>query len=145
MGMLFVPLSILAMADMPMEKMANGTGLFNLTRQLGGSVGIALAATLLTHFRAVHKAELLPNINVFSATARERVALLTRGLAAKGAPLEQAREQALRVLDLAVGKQAMMLSFEQLFLWFGLGLGVGLPLLLLMRRGQGGGGDAAVH
>ena len=46
LGLIFVPLTNLALADLPMSKIPNGTGLFNLMRQLGGSVGIAVSATL---------------------------------------------------------------------------------------------------
>lgn len=145
MGMLFVPLSILAMADLPMEKMANGTGLFNLTRQLGGSVGIALAATLVTRFQAVHRGELIASVSQFSAATQERMAMLTSGLLARGIPATQVQAQALRLLDLTVRKQAMMLAFEQIFLYFGVGLLVGIPLMLFMRKGTGGAGMGAAH
>jgi len=50
LGLIFVPLTNLALADLPMSRIPNGTGLFNLMRQLGGSVGIALSATLIQRF-----------------------------------------------------------------------------------------------
>src|SRR5439155_1438270 len=59
LGLIFVPLTNLALADLPMSKIPNGTGLFNLMRQLGGSVGIAISATLLQRFQAIHRAELI--------------------------------------------------------------------------------------
>src|SRR6266581_499212 len=55
LGLIFVPLTNLALADLPMSKIPNGTGLFNLMRQLGGSVGIAISATLLQRFTAIHR------------------------------------------------------------------------------------------
>ncbi len=136
MGMLFVPLSILAMADLPPEKMANGTGLFNLTRQLGGSVGIALAATLVSRFSGMHRAELIGNVTVFSEATRERMAMLTQGMIARGMPASIADSQALRILDMTVRRQASMMAFEQIFLYFGCGLALGLPLLFFMRKGR---------
>jgi len=56
LGLIFVPLTNLALADLPMSKIPNGTGLFNLMRQLGGSVGIAISATLVQRFTAIHRA-----------------------------------------------------------------------------------------
>src|SRR5437773_1678379 len=56
LGLIFVPLTNLALADLPMDRIPNGTGLFNLLRQLGGSVGIAISATLLSHFQATNHA-----------------------------------------------------------------------------------------
>ena len=50
LGLIFVPLTQVAVADLRPRQLAQGTGLFNLSRQLGGSFGIAVAATLLTRF-----------------------------------------------------------------------------------------------
>src|SRR3989442_12668051 len=45
LGLIFVPLTNLALADLPMSKIPNGSGLFNLMRQLGGGVGFAFSGT----------------------------------------------------------------------------------------------------
>ena len=145
LGMLFVPLTNLALAQLPMERIANGTGLFNLTRQLGGSIGIALAATLLTRFRETSRATLAVHLTGYDAGVRDRLSAMTAGLMAQGAPLQVAQQKALRLLDLAVTQQAMMLSYERLFLLFGLALTVATPLLLLMRRRQGRAVAVDVH
>jgi DHA2 family multidrug resistance protein len=145
MGMLFVPLSIVAMTEIPQAKIANATGLYNLTRQLGGSVGIALSATLVTRFGAIHRAELLSNVTAFSAETQARLSMLTRGFLAQGMPQSTAESQALRALDLMVRKQGMMLAFEQIFIWFGIGLMLGVPLLLMLRKADTGPAGGAVH
>ncbi len=62
LGLIFVPLTNLALADLPMSKIPNGTGLFNLMRQLGGSVGIALSATLVQRFQAIHRVDLIATL-----------------------------------------------------------------------------------
>src|SRR2546426_702582 len=145
LGLIFVPLTNLALADLPMSKIANGTGLFNLMRQLGGSVGIALSATLLQRFAAIHRAELMANVTIYSAATQERLALIQGRLAAVGTPPGLVEAKALKILDLQVTKQAMMLSFEQLFLLFAAVFVLSLPLLLLMHKSKGmpGGGGAA--
>ena len=134
MGLLFVPLTNLALADLPMEKIPNGTGLFNLTRQLGGSVGIALAATTLTRIRTLARGDLLGDVSAYDPVARGRLDQLAAGFQARGLPLETARTQAIAALDRMVTGQAMMISFERLFIMFGFALALGLPLLLLMRH-----------
>src|SRR3989442_9089913 len=73
LGLIFVPLTTLALADLPMSKIPNGTGLFNLMRQLGGSVGIAVSATLVQRFTAIHRADLIANVTQFSEVTRERL------------------------------------------------------------------------
>ena len=144
LGLIFVPLTNLALADLPMSKIPNGTGLFNLMRQLGGSVGIALSATLLQRFAAIHRADLIANVTQYSEITRERVAAITGGLLARGTPPALAQTKALAVLDGLVTRQALMLSFEQLFLLFGACFVLSLPLLLLMHKSKGmPGGDMA--
>jgi MFS transporter, DHA2 family, multidrug resistance protein len=146
LGLIFVPLTNLALADLPMSKIPNGTGLFNLMRQLGGSVGIALSATLVQRFAAIHRADLIANVTQYSEVTRERLATITNGMLASGTPLGLARTKALAVLDGLVTRQALMLSFEQLFLLFGSVFVLSLPLLLLMHKSKGmPGGGAAAH
>jgi DHA2 family multidrug resistance protein len=145
LGLIFVPLTNLALADLPMSRIPNGTGLFNLMRQLGGSVGIALSATLLQRFTAMHKADLAANVTLYAEATRERLATITNGLLARGELPAVAQTKAVAVLNGIVTTQALMLSFEQLFLLFGAAFVLSLPLLLLMRTNKGvhaGGGGA---
>src|SRR6185312_6152845 len=62
LGLIFVPLTSATMAEMKNHELAQGTGMFNLTRQLGGSMGIAIMATLLTRFTAEKKALLSEHV-----------------------------------------------------------------------------------
>jgi DHA2 family multidrug resistance protein len=144
LGLIFVPLTNLALADLPMSKIPNGTGLFNLMRQLGGSVGIALSATLLQRFTAIHRADLAANITPYAEATRERIAAITQALVGRGDVPAIAQTKAIGFVNGIVTKQAMMLSFEQLFLLFGIAFVLSLPLLLLMHRSKGipGGGAA---
>jgi len=145
LGLIFVPLTNLALADLPMSQIANGTGLFNLMRQLGGSVGIALSATLLQRFAALHRGALIENVTAFSAETQQRLSALIAGLIQRGIPPGLAQGKALAVINGQVTRQAMMLSFEQLFLLFGAAFLLSLPLLLLMHRSRGPAGAAAAH
>ncbi|HKE88967.1 MAG TPA: hypothetical protein VKB45_01440, partial [Gemmatimonadales bacterium] len=146
LGLIFVPLTNLSLSDLPMSRIPNGTGLFNLTRQLGGSVGIALSATLVTRFATIHRADLMANVTAYSPTTQARLALLEKGLAAQGVPVGLLESKATAILNLQVTRQALMLSFEQLFLLFGAVFVLSLPLLLLMHKAKGmPGGAAAAH
>src|SRR5207247_2415680 len=119
LGLIFVPLTNLALADLPMSKIPNGTGLFNLLRQLGGSVGIAVSATLVQRFTAIHRADLIANVTQYSEATRERLGGIMARVVATGTPAPLAQSKALMVLNGQVTRQALMLSFEQLFLLFG--------------------------
>ena len=140
LGLIFVPLTNLALADLPMSKIPNGTGLFNLMRQL------ALSATLLQRFTAIHRADLAAHVTPFAEATRERMAMITQALVARGDAPVIAQTKAIGFLNGIVTRQAMMLSFEQLFLLFGAAFVLSLPLLLLMHRNKGApGAGAAAH
>ncbi len=145
LGMIFEPLTILSLADLPMAKIPAGTGLFNLFRQLGGSLGIAISATLVGRFQADGHARLAENISRYNEIARDRIAALTASMIAHGTPLALAETKAIALLDAQVTRQAMMLSYEKLFLMFGAGFALALPLLLFMRRSQGASGQVESH
>jgi len=145
LGLIFVPLTNLALADLPMSKIPNGTGLFNLMRQLGGSVGIAISATLVQRFQAIHRGDLIANLTQFSDVARARLAAIMTTLVAQGTPAPIAQAKALRILDGQVTRQALMLSFDQLFLLFGACFVLSLPLLLVMHKSKGMPGSAMAH
>jgi MFS transporter, DHA2 family, multidrug resistance protein len=146
LGLIFVPLTNLALADLPMSKIPNGTGLFNLMRQLGGSVGIAISATLLQRFQAIHRADLIANVTQYSEVTRERLSGIATRLLATGTAQPLVDSKALAVVNMQVTRQAMMLSFEQLFLLFGASFVLSLPLLLLMHKSKSlPGGGATAH
>jgi DHA2 family multidrug resistance protein len=56
MGLLFTPLSTLALSEIPKHKMAQASGLFNVIRQIGGSFGVAIMGSLLTRRMIYHSA-----------------------------------------------------------------------------------------
>ena len=115
-------------------------------RQLGGSVGIAISATLVQRFAAIHRADLIANVTQYNDVARERIAGITAALIAKGTAVPLAGSKALAVVDIQVTRQALMLSFEQLFLLFGACFVLSLPLLLLMHKSKSLPGSAgAAH
>src|SRR5207249_3721433 len=142
LGLIFVPLTNLALADLPMSKIPNGTGLFNLMRQLGGSVGIALSATLVQRFTAIHRADLAANITLYAEATRERLGAITQAFISRGDVPALAQTKAIGFLNGIVTTQARVLSFEQLFLLFGMVFVLSLPLLLLMHKSKGGPGGA---
>ena len=145
LGLVFVPLTNLAISGLPMHKIPAGTGLYNLTRQLGGSVGIALGATLVQVFSSRARGALTADVSRYSEVAYQRYTGLSQWLVSRGTPPAVADQKALRMLDLAVSRQATMLAFEHIFLLFGLVFLLALPLLFLMRRRVGGGGGAGAE
>jgi DHA2 family multidrug resistance protein len=146
MGLIFVPLTGATMADLKTSELAQGTGMFNLTRQLGGSLGIAISATLLSRFTAQSRALLTEHVVIGDAATVGRVEGLTRALIAKGADALSAKQQALVILDHQLQGQASVLAFSKLYLLSGIALVAALPLMLLFRTGKSRGlGPGAAH
>jgi DHA2 family multidrug resistance protein len=146
LGLIFVPLTGATMAELKDSELAQGTGMFNLTRQLGGSLGIAISATLLSRFTAQSRALLAEHVVVGDAASMARLQGITHALMAKGADALSARQQALFILDKQLQAQASVLAFSKLYLLSGIALVVALPLMLVFRTGKSRGlGPGAGH
>lgn len=145
LGCIFVPLTQMAVADLRPGQLAQGTGLFNLSRQLGGSFGIAVAATLLARFNETARDALLPHVTSGDPTARQWLAQVTRGVQSQGGSVEAAHTKALALLNAAVQRQASVVAFEKVFFVMGAAFLLGLPLLLMFRKGRASGGGAMAH
>lgn len=139
MGMIFVPLSNLAMARIQPEQMANASGLYNLTRQLGGSVGIALTATLLTHFQSNNRAVMMQHVSNDNLSTALRLATYKMQYMLHGSTEFIAKSQAFATLNAVVSQQATMVAYSKLYILFGVVLAIALPLLLIMRHNRFGG------
>ena len=142
LGFSFVPLSGAAVADLQPNQLARGTGLFNLSRQPGGSFGIALTATLLTRFTGQGGAALLPHLAAGNPIAVSWLEQATRRLLPLGGGLAEAQQRAQALLEATLRQQASMVAFEKVFLTMGLTFAAALPLLLF-RTGRVRGGGAA--
>lgn len=145
LGLIFVPLTNATMAELPDKDLAQGTGMFNLTRQLGGSMGIAIMATLLTRFTTMQKASLTEHVVAGAPATQARLDMLTHGLMAKGMTALSAHQQALAILDRQIGVQASVLAFSKIYLLSGILLVAALPLMLLFKTGKGRGLGGAAH
>ena len=145
LGLIFVPLTNATMADLKVQDLAQGTGMFNLMRQLGGSLGIAVMATLLAHFMSVEKSMLVEHVGANDPETLSRLSLLTRGLISRGMNPMTAQQQALAILDRQVTVQSSMLAFSKIYLYSGLVLIGALPLLLLFRTGRARGSMGPAH
>src|SRR5436853_1747973 len=97
LGMMFVPLTTITLAELTHRELPQGTGLYNFFRQLGGSLGIAAIATLLSHYTAQFRAILAEHVSLGDPTTVSRLDMLTRGLIGGGADPWTARQRALEI------------------------------------------------
>jgi DHA2 family multidrug resistance protein len=134
---LFIPLTTLALSSIPRHRLADATGLNSLLRQVGGSVGLAVFATLLSRFATRAHGTMIAHVNSASAAATTRWASLTKAVGAHGSDPMTAQRASARILDGLVQRQAMVLSFEKLFYLSGICFLCVLPLVFLLRAAPG--------
>ena len=139
-GLLFVPINQAAFASLKKNELQQASGLLSLSRQLGGSFGIALLATFVQQHIQFHRVGLLSHYTLSNGLFTQRLQGLTGALAAHGMSGVDARAAALHLLDLALMRQAMTMSYNDAFLVMLIVNLVTLPAVLLLRRPK-----AAVH
>jgi len=130
---LFVPLTTVALSRIPRTKLTDATGLNSLLRQIGGSVGLAIFATLLSRYGTIAKASLQAHVTPYSPGAMQRLGQITQGLASRGLDPATASQAAPAALAGTIARQAMVLSFEKVFLLAGICFLAILPLLLFLK------------
>ncbi|HEX2948023.1 MAG TPA: DHA2 family efflux MFS transporter permease subunit [Armatimonadota bacterium] len=136
MGFLWVPLSLASLSSLHGIEMAEGTALFNLSRQLGGSAGIAFLSTFLIDRVTYHHTRLIEHLSVYSPLVQQRVATLQNGFLAKGFSLVQAHQQALTYLDSIVQGQSAILAYEDIFVVMTVIFLSTLSLLFFFEKGN---------
>ena len=119
LGFLFVPLTTISLSDVPVPELANATGVFTLLRQLGGSLGIAILTTMLTHQTAIAWNELASGVT-----------------ATHGYPVQ--------VLTGMVAQQSAMIAYDYLFRVTAIVFVVSAPLIFLIRGHAARASTAAV-
>jgi DHA2 family multidrug resistance protein len=110
-GFTFVPLSTVALTAVPMRELGHASGLFNFTRTIAGSIGIAAMATLLERGAQVHQARLAAHVSLYDPDVRDRFQTLAGTFAARGADTVTAEQQAWARLYEVVQREALSLSF----------------------------------
>jgi DHA2 family multidrug resistance protein len=134
MSLLFVPLTTVSMDSIPREKMGNATSLFNLMRNIGGSIGIAATGTMLARNNQKTTSMLGSNITAFDPSSQGILYQLRAGFMAAGADITTATERAYAAVFGMVQQQATMVSFVSIFQLLGLLFIAIIPLVLLMKR-----------
>jgi DHA2 family multidrug resistance protein len=134
---MFLPLSLATLGNLPPDKVSAGSGFYNLTRQLGSSIGIAIITTLLPHREALHRAALVEQANPAHPQMIYRLGALSAGLSRHSADPVAVRHQALSLIDRLINAQALLLSFADIFFYVAIAFTASLPLLLLLGKARG--------
>src|ERR1700723_3984982 len=92
-GCVFVPLSTTSMAFLKNEEIGNASGLYNLLRNIGGSIGISVVNTIVARHEQLHRNELAASLAPGRATVQGALGGVQHLLAAQGASPTTAVQQ----------------------------------------------------
>jgi DHA2 family multidrug resistance protein len=143
--LMFLPLNLSTIGPIPRQDVAAATGFFNLTRQLGGSIGVAMLSGVLDHRMAFHRATLVEHMTTTDPRVFDRVATLERMFTSHGYAASEAHVRALAMLDGALQRQASVLSFNDTFWVTALLVVSFLPLVFLLGKPPRGAAVAGAH
>ncbi|MGJ5176688.1 MDR family MFS transporter [Bradyrhizobium oligotrophicum] len=134
-ALVMAPLSAVATAGIEPENAGSASGLFNMMRNLGGAVGIALLQTVLTKREQYHSNVLMQSVSVFEPATRTRLDQLTQYFVAHGvADRADAARRALVAIGHIVQKQAFIQAFSDTFFLLGAALIVALVAAMFLKK-----------
>jgi len=133
LGFIFVPLATLAMGTLRNEQMGNATGLFNLVRNIGGSIGISATMTYLVRSAQRHQNLLAAHLTPYDPTYQQYLNGLKAAFASlAGAP--QGQPMAYGVIYGMLVQQSTVLGFVDTYRWMAVAAGICIPGALLMKK-----------
>jgi len=144
-SLIFVALSTTTLNGIEHRKMTSATGLYNLVRQLGGSFGTAIFATMLETGQQSGRAALVGHIDPFHPAFVYKLQLLEQGLMMRGVDAWTAHLQALKIMEGMVEQQAAVLSFGHAFFLIGVLFFICIPLVFVLKAGGPADGASLSH
>ena len=136
LAFLFVPINVTAFSHVAREKISSATGLLNLTRNMGGSIGISVVTALQDRFAQVHQNVLSSHLTPLDPGYTSRLEHLQTALQAAGSSSAQATAQAQGMVYHELVRQSSMLAYIDVFRllsWMCIGL---IPLMFLLKRAK---------
>jgi len=143
-SLLFVPLTTMAMGLLRNEEMGNASGIFNLMRNLGGSIGIAMVTTMATRGAQAHQAYLVSHVTPYDTTYQTALNGVQTTLAQSVGPA-QAQVMAPGVIYNALQQQSALFAYVDDFRWLAMVSFISLLTIFWMKRVAPQKGDIAIH
>jgi MFS transporter, DHA2 family, multidrug resistance protein len=137
-----MPLNQASMAAVSREESGDAAGLYNMARNLGGSVGLAIIGTVIDRRNDFHTAAIRESLTANSVLGQDRMAASAANFYAQGGDLAHAKMQSLGQLSMQIGQQAVVMTYSETFYILAIALLACLPLALLLKTPSAHGGDA---
>jgi DHA2 family multidrug resistance protein len=132
-GFVFVPLTTMAMGLLRKQEIGNAAGIYNLMRNIGGSVGIAMLTANLVRSAQAHQTYLGANLTAGNAASLQAAQSLAGHLAVSGTDVASAQHSALGAIYQSLQQQASMLAYADNFRLLAYTSLACIPLVLLLR------------
>ncbi|HET7313703.1 DHA2 family efflux MFS transporter permease subunit [Salinisphaera sp.] len=136
LAFIFIPVTSIAYVGVPPDKTDQVSAMVNLTRNIGGSVGISLVTTWLARRGQYHHHVLVSSVTPYDHQTQTLLHQLTQHFMAAGAALDEARHQALATLANLVAEQSQLMSYIDDYWILGVVIAALVPLSLLMSSGK---------
>jgi DHA2 family multidrug resistance protein len=133
LGFLFVPTTTLALSSLKGKEIGQGAAFTGMVRQLGGSFGIALISTYISRKSVQHRSDIANHVSPYDLEVQQRLAGMKANFIASGSTIDQATMQANKLMDLMVTKQAMLLTYMDVFLGIGIFFLICVPFVLILK------------
>jgi DHA2 family multidrug resistance protein len=144
-GCVFVPLSTTAMAFLKNEEIGNASGLYNLLRNIGGSIGISLVNTIVARHEQVHRNELAHSLDPGRVGVQGAMQGMQQYLSARGASSTTALQQAYGLINQALNGQARLWSYVDDFRYMALVCFGCVPIVFALKKAVRKGPAGAAH
>jgi DHA2 family multidrug resistance protein len=145
----FMPLNQISVGSVAREDTADAAGFFNMARNLGGSIGLALQGVFIDRRVEAHADAIRESVTANSLLVQERLAAQAAAFAERYGDQIQGTQQAIQQLTLQIHQQALVMTYADCFWVLGVGLIVLMPMVLLLRGGRimmvGPGAQARSH
>jgi DHA2 family multidrug resistance protein len=139
LAFLFVPINTTAYAFLPRDKNNAASGLMNLARNIGGSVGISFVTTGLARRAQFHQVRLMENFNAANPQFQSALQGITSTFSAAGSGPGSALQHAYAMMQANVIRQATMLAYIDNFWVLGVAIACLIPCVFLIRKAKPGG------
>jgi DHA2 family multidrug resistance protein len=133
LGLLFVPTTTLALSTLKGKEIGQGAAFTGMVRQLGGSFGIALISTYISRLTIQHKANIASHISPYDPNVQQRLDGMKANFLSHGSTIDYASQQATKAMDGMVTKQAVLLTYMDVFLYIGVFFLICVPFVLILR------------
>lgn len=144
-GCIFVPLSTTTMAGIPNEEIGNASGLYNLLRNIGGSIGISVVNTIVVRHAQMHRNEMTHSLGAGNANLQNQMHSMQQYLAMQGASPALAASRAYALVSGTLGAQARLWSYIDDFRYMALVCFGCIPIVFMLKKAVGRGGVSAGH